>query len=57
MVTYQSIIQEIKMRYPRFSNFGEMLFYSYTNLQILCADYPQSNYLCKKTTKYENTFF
>lgn len=45
------------MRYPRFSNFGEMLFYSYTNLQILCADYPQSNYLCKKTTKYENTFF
>ena len=32
------------MRYPRFSNFGEMLFYSYTNLQILCADYPQSNY-------------
>lgn len=48
MVTYQSIIQEIKMRYPRFSNFGEMLFYSYTNLQILCADYPQSNYFMKK---------
>lgn len=29
--------KEKEQRYPRFVNFGEMLFYSYANLQMLCA--------------------
>lgn len=31
------IIKENKKRYPRFENFGEMLYWSYANLQMLCA--------------------
>lgn len=33
----QNVIQENEKRYPRFANFGEMLFWSYANLQMLCA--------------------
>ena len=29
--------KEKEQRYPGFANFGEMLFYSYANLQMLCA--------------------
>jgi len=31
----QSIIKENEKRYPRFANFGELLFWSYANLQML----------------------
>lgn len=30
-------VQEKKKHYPKFANFGEYLFYSYANLQMLCA--------------------
>ena len=30
-------VQEKKKYYPKFANFGEYLFYSYANLQMLCA--------------------
>ncbi len=33
----QNVIQENEKRYPRFANFGEYLFWSYANLQMLCA--------------------
>ena len=33
----ESIIQENKKRNPKFANFGEYLFWSYANLQMLCA--------------------
>ena len=37
MPTDQDIIQENEKRYPRFNGFGEMLYWSYANLQMLCA--------------------
>lgn len=32
-----NIVEESDKRYSRFDNFGEMLFWSYANLQMLCA--------------------
>lgn len=32
-----NVLQENEKRYPRFNGFGEMLFWSYANLQMLCA--------------------
>ena len=32
-----NILQENEKRYPRFNGFGEMLFWSHANLQMLCA--------------------
>lgn len=32
-----NIIQENEKRYSKFHNFGEMLYWSYANLQMLCA--------------------
>ena len=32
-----NILQENEKRYPRFNGFGEMLLWSYANLQMLCA--------------------
>ncbi|MBP3213759.1 MAG: HNH endonuclease [Bacteroidaceae bacterium] len=32
-----NIVEESEKRYSRFDNFGEMLFWSYANLQMLCA--------------------
>ena len=37
MPTSHSIIQENEKRYSRFNGFGEMLFWSYANLQMLSA--------------------
>ena len=41
----QNVIQENEKRYPRFANFGEYLFWSYANLQMLCI----SCFVCKNT--------
>ena len=37
MTEEQNIIKENEKRYPRFANFGEMLFWSYANLQMMHA--------------------
>ena len=37
MTTDQNINKENDKRYPKFANFGEYLFWSYANLQMLCA--------------------
>lgn len=37
MPTDQSIIKKNEKLYPKFANFGEYLFWSYANLQMLCA--------------------
>ena len=37
MATDQSIKQEKEKRFPKLANFGEYLFWSYANLQILSA--------------------
>jgi len=37
ITTDQNINKENDKRYPKFANFGEYLFWSYANLQMLCA--------------------
>ena len=37
MVEGNNIMEMNEVRYPRFTNFGELLFYSYANVQMLCA--------------------
>ncbi len=35
MTDKNNILKENEKRYPRFANFGELLFWSYANLQML----------------------
>lgn len=35
MINKNNILQENKKQYSRFANFGELLFWSYANLQML----------------------
>ena len=37
MAEDQGSVQNRDKKYPKFANFGEYLFYSYANLQMLCA--------------------
>ena len=37
MTVGQNINKDSGKRYPKFANFGEYLFWSYANLQMLCA--------------------
>ena len=45
-----NIVQENEKRYPRFANFGEMMFLSYANLQMLFVVIKEgkAKYDCKK---------
>lgn len=46
-----NVWRENESRYPKFTDFGELLYYSYTNLQMLCVA------LDKKKTKYDRSCF
>lgn len=54
MSAYQENAQNRDKKYPKFANFGEYLYYSYANLQMLCAalnmgkkEYDRSCYMIR----------
>lgn len=53
-----NIIHENEKRHPKFNGFGKMLFWSYANLQMLCATIRmgQKKYDRSCYTVHANTF-
>jgi len=46
MINNNNILQENEKRYPRFANFGELLFWSYANLQMLFVTKKEGKAVC-----------